>query len=371
MTAAAGRWSTFLIVSLINDLTARVARNCRISDARSWGYHSICGLLLRLRELYKWEHGLEPWDRPGTEEVMAWIGPIESLWEDLEKAELEELEIGGQRIDPFDAEAVNGHVVPLGCYYAAGHGMAMKPLFVLGELAGRREVDGSEVVTLGRELVRDLSPTPAMNRDGRIIARSEAMKWFLWVWLEEAGAKKDPNLAALALGREGVELAAVLADPAPHREYLENLAGRELEAVVHHELGEVGEERRLGGRWGDTFSRSCGTKGELLARGLKDVLADTGDGGRLAWIVEREATVSLGLYAAFNEGLRRQLFPDPGDLFLHLLEDGDWSRVEEARQAAHRRLRQFVDPLLGLFEGGLSQDEIARGADALEEKMLG
>lgn len=357
-------------MSLINDLTARVARNCRISDARSWGYHSICGLLLRLRELYKWEQGLEPWDRPGTEEVMSWIGPIESLWKELEGAELEELEIGGRRIDPFDAEAVNGHLAPLGFFYAAGHGMAMKPLFVLGELAGRREVDGSEVVTLGRELVRDLSPTPAMNRDGVVLARSEAMKWFLWVWLEEAGAKKDPNLGALALRRDGVELADLLADPAPRREYLEELAERELEAVVRHEIGEIGEERRLGGRWGRAFSLSCGTKGELLARGLKDVLADTGDGGRLAWIVEQEAVVSLGLYAAFSEGLRRQLFPELGDLFLGLLGDGDWSRVEEARRAAHRRLRQFVDPLLELFEGKLSREEIARGADALEEKML-
>ena len=356
---------------LINDLTARVARNCRISDARSWGYHSICGLLLRLRELYKWEHGLEPWDRPGTEEVMAWIGPIESLWEDLEKAELEELEIGGQRIDPFDAEAVNGHVVPLGCYYAAGHGMAMKPLFVLGELAGRREVDGSEVVTLGRELVRDLSPTPAMNRDGRIIARSEAMKWFLWVWLEEAGAKKDPNLAALALGREGVELAAVLADPAPHREYLENLAGRELEAVVHHELGEVGEERRLGGRWGDTFSRSCGTKGELLARGLKDVLADTIDGGRLDYLTGRKALVSVGLFAAFSDGLRKRLFPELGGLFGDLLEDGDWGAMEKGRKKAHRRMQKFVEPLLGLFEEEMPEEERTRKTDELEEKMMG
>ena len=43
------------------NITRQVLRNCEISDARHAGLFSICGLALRLRDLYKWEKGLDPW----------------------------------------------------------------------------------------------------------------------------------------------------------------------------------------------------------------------------------------------------------------------------------------------------------------------
>ena len=39
-------------------MTEQVLRNCHISYARHAGLYSICGLALRLRDLYKWEMGL-------------------------------------------------------------------------------------------------------------------------------------------------------------------------------------------------------------------------------------------------------------------------------------------------------------------------
>jgi hypothetical protein len=40
--------------------------NCDVSDARFWGYFSICGLLMRYRDLYRSEQGLEPY-RTGSD----------------------------------------------------------------------------------------------------------------------------------------------------------------------------------------------------------------------------------------------------------------------------------------------------------------
>ncbi|MGA2402714.1 MAG: hypothetical protein ABSG91_13580, partial [Syntrophobacteraceae bacterium] len=40
----------------ISDLQRQVQKNCDISDARHAGVYSLCGLLLRMRDLYKWEH---------------------------------------------------------------------------------------------------------------------------------------------------------------------------------------------------------------------------------------------------------------------------------------------------------------------------
>ena len=144
-------------------LADQVQRNCRVSDARSWGYHSICGLLLRLRELFKWERDCEPWTLVPKEDILPWIEEREAEWSRLEEAALEELNVGGRAVDPYDAEAVNAAISSEGYFYAAGHGMAGKPLFVLGEVLDRRCMDGSNVIYMGPELVRDLSPVPAMN----------------------------------------------------------------------------------------------------------------------------------------------------------------------------------------------------------------
>jgi hypothetical protein len=51
----------------------QVLQNCDISDARHAGLYSVCGLALRLRDLYKWEKGLNPWEEKDSSEVLEWI----------------------------------------------------------------------------------------------------------------------------------------------------------------------------------------------------------------------------------------------------------------------------------------------------------
>jgi hypothetical protein len=46
----------------IQTLTSQVKKNCNISDAHYWGWYSVCGLLLRLRELFRAERGIKLWD---------------------------------------------------------------------------------------------------------------------------------------------------------------------------------------------------------------------------------------------------------------------------------------------------------------------
>jgi hypothetical protein len=45
----------------IETITNQVLLNCNIADSQHAGLYSICGLALRLRDLYKWENGLDPW----------------------------------------------------------------------------------------------------------------------------------------------------------------------------------------------------------------------------------------------------------------------------------------------------------------------
>ena len=53
------------------ELIIQVKANCDIADAQSWGYYSICGLLMRLRELYRAEHCLMPWEEIPKEPMAA------------------------------------------------------------------------------------------------------------------------------------------------------------------------------------------------------------------------------------------------------------------------------------------------------------
>ena len=67
-------------------LIEQVAANCQVASAGQAGQFSLCGTLLRLRQLYKWEHGLPPWREPEPAAVIEWIEAKERTWEALEGA---------------------------------------------------------------------------------------------------------------------------------------------------------------------------------------------------------------------------------------------------------------------------------------------
>ena len=78
-----------------NPVTEQVIENCNISDARYAGLYSICGLALRLRDLYKWEKGLEPWVERSSPEILEWIGEKEEAWERLVECNFKDIVIDG------------------------------------------------------------------------------------------------------------------------------------------------------------------------------------------------------------------------------------------------------------------------------------
>ena len=88
-------------------LIEQVKLNCNISDAKFWGYYSICGLLMRFRELYRHEESAAPWKGIPQELISEWIASREAQWKDLEDKELLPLEIDGKIYDPFEVDGVN------------------------------------------------------------------------------------------------------------------------------------------------------------------------------------------------------------------------------------------------------------------------
>ena len=55
------------------DLENDIKFNCDVSDAQYWGYFSVCGLLMRYRDLYRSEKGIKPWAEINHQDIGAWI----------------------------------------------------------------------------------------------------------------------------------------------------------------------------------------------------------------------------------------------------------------------------------------------------------
>lgn len=354
----------------IDDLAAQIRRNCLTADARRWGYFSLCGLLLRLRDLYKREAGLPPWARLDTATVLPWVGEREAAWAALEEKEPAAVQIGGGTCDPLDEDAVNALLPPGRWLYAAGHGPGGHPLFVLGEIVERREVGGAEVFVLGRELAHDLVPVPAMCRPGRIVARRAAALGHLWAAVEEAAGAREPGPTADAVAEAGGVLTAVASDPEGHVDLLETLAGMQLEAAILHELGELAEDRRRGGRWEALLLRTCGTRAEQLGRALKDALADAGEGGLLQELIARRARIPLALRAAAGVWLVKKLLPEARAIW-DAARVGGWDEAERLRRDAAARLECQAERLFELFADDPGRDELVRRAEELEKEITG
>ena len=104
-------------------LLKTIRHNCDISDARDSGIYSICTLVLKLRNLYKWEHGLQPWEEPDSPVLLDWIAAKEEYWETIHSEPFSPITISGKTMDPFLLPAINRHLSVDNHFYGAGFGI--------------------------------------------------------------------------------------------------------------------------------------------------------------------------------------------------------------------------------------------------------
>jgi len=306
--------------------------------------------LLRLRQLYKWEHGLKPWQEPDPDAVLVWVAEQERLWDSLEDAPWQPLLWGAGSFEPQEVDAVNRLLLPMGLAYGAGLSRGMQPTFFLGELAEARQHGELNILILGRELARDLDGTPALCQGSLIYARKEALGFYVWDRLADPVAQNNEFLK-IALAGHGLALNDLLQDAEAHQEKFQSLLAAELEAAIHHEIGEA-LEPSLRRALPLIISSYPQTRVEHWARGLKDALAEVNESGRLAYLIETRNLSSLALMLAWRPGLYPLLLPELEPAFCRVSTQGDWQALEAARQQALARLRQTAAGLGALLESG-------------------
>jgi hypothetical protein len=328
-------------------LIAEVRLNCDIASAGQAGHFSLCGLLMRLRQLYKWEHGLAPWREPEVADALDWIARRESTWDGLEAADWRNLPWDGTAIDPFAVATLNDRLIPQGLAYGAGLSRGLSPTFFLGELLEERRVGELTILVLGPELARDLDASPALCQGSLIYARRQALAFYLWDHLADPTQQGNAYLH-LALKAYQIKLKDLLSDPEAHQEQFNAFLAGELEAVIRHETGEA-LEPSLQEAFPTVLERFPQTRLEIWVRALKDALADVNDWGRLAYIVAEERLPSLAVMLAWRPGLIPALLPELPPAFQDLMASGDWGVMETARRGALARLREMAGGLNDLL----------------------
>ena len=310
----------------IEPIREAVQHNCHISDARYGQNDTLCVYLLKMREFFRWEQGYGFGESLPKERIGDWIVRREQLWQEVEEQEFAPIAIDGGDYAPFDAEPINEALAERGLVYSAGLGRHAKPSFFLGELERDERVEGFRLRVAGEEFARDLAAPPAMLQGSSIYIRRASLARAIWEKVEESGRRAEHPMARA--------MAPYRFDDDPQRA-LDMMTEREVEYAVAHELGEGLAGRHLGAEWEAMLLRIASSRDEIIARAVRDNLADSLT--TLPRLLEAEAIASIHFYFANLQGMRKALHPRLTEAYRAFVERGELTPIAKALEgsAAH------------------------------------
>ena len=290
---------TIEVISELLPALEAVRANCDISDARHATDYTLCVYLLKMREYFRWEKNLSFNQQLPHQELTEWLSCRESRWEALQYRDFEKIPVMNALHDPFDAEAINQALNPLGYVYSSGYGRSMKPMFYLGELESRETYKGYTLIVSGREYARELASQPAMSLGKTIYVRRESLRRMLWEKVEEWRWNKPLNAMQNALACYDFDNDAVQA--------LDAMTNNELHSVKLHETGEAQAGELLGSEWEAMLASLSHSKTEIMVRAVRDHLADALS--TLPELLSEMNIPALHFYIANLTNMRKQLYP--------------------------------------------------------------
>jgi len=337
------------MVENLSALIDTVQKNCTIADARHARDMTMCTFLLEMREYYRWEMEIPYGARLPKDELGDWLNARESLWDTVEEEDFTPLPLNATGIDPFDANDINRALMPLGLVYSSGLGHFRKPHFVLAELKRAEVREGVQVLVAGCEYARDLIAPPAAMRDGAIFLRMDAVRRLLWNKYEEWQWKEKDTALGRAFAHYDFEHDI--------ERGLDRMSEAESEVMILHEIGEARAESLLGEDWNEMLGQFTSRHAELLARAVRDHLADCMV--TLPTLLEREAFGSLHFYLANLSGLRRALFPALPLAYENWLNQRDTTRLMETVRSAEGHWLAAARRLVALYRHDPAQGDAA------------
>jgi hypothetical protein len=338
----------------LSSLIEHVRFNCELASVRQAGMYSVCGLAMRLRDLYKWEHGLMPWEEGDAKDVLQWIGQKEEFWDQIYNMPFKPIALKGITYDPFDTGPINQRLAADCLYYGAGMGEGTIPSFFLGTVVKNAWVEGLNVIIVEKEYARDLMTNPAFSKDQEIVIRKASALYYLWNSVMFA-RKENQRVFQICFREFGVDtwdLEAI-------KNVLNALLEKHLDVFIYHEIGELKDNTMESQKFHLILDRFQRTIVEFLLRAIKDLLSDTHEKGRFPWLVGKRDLSGLALSIALLDDFRRILYSDICNALELIQGNNGWDSFSEAISKSREKAKKILLPILEIIEDvSLSSDEV-------------
>lgn len=335
------------------NLINQVKDNCNISDSQFWGYYSICGMLMRMRELYRHEANLNIWDSIPKQEISPWIAEREKLWLDLEELELKPIIIEDKVFDPFKANEINKIIDSNEQFYCAGYGIYKKPVFVIAELKKHITEKDINIYYCGKEHCHDLAVHLAMSQGNNIYIRLEQIQVFLWEKLQEAKCNSKKWLLKDAFATYGINIESN--DNEKIFAQLGEMALFLAEIIALHEKGEIIERNE---NWLEILSLTEDRLTELYMRAIKDILADLTSNGPLAYIIKEKSRVLLSFFYYSSNEIQRKIIAEVYTYIQKSYNNLSWNHLADLHNEAYNKIKNIKDEILKTWENNKNLDQI-------------
>ncbi len=298
----------------------------------------MCTFLMKMREYYRWEKRLPYGARLSKEDIGSWLAKRELLWQEIEGQDYASLQLGMESIDPFDAKRINEYLAPRGLVYSAGLGHNAKPHFFLGQLERRQEPEGYCVFISNREYARDLGAPPAMTQGDNIYIRRESLRRMLWEQLESWRWNRPDNALGRAFACYDFERDLDAS--------LDAMTELEIQSTLLHEMGEYQAGLILSDDWNRMLLSVNGTPAELMARAVRDHLADCLV--TLPALAQHGVKASIHFYQGNLTHMRKHLFPAMDETYGKWLENGRVTGFHELAGRGRNHWEQLALRLRGM-----------------------
>ncbi|MFZ0255916.1 MAG: Sfum_1244 family protein [Gammaproteobacteria bacterium] len=340
------------MVENLEQLRTAVQRNCDVSDALFAGNYTLCIYLLKMREYFRWHQGYALTDALSGDAVGEWVEHREQLWESLACEDYGCLPLNADCYDPFDNESINRALIPQGFVYSGGYGGFGKPHFFLGQLLSAEPRDDLMVYVSSCEYARDLTAPPAMIQGKQVFVRRESLRRSIWELIEEWQWTRHEGPM-----RRAVKDYAFERDP---QAALERITDDQVTTVVFHEMGEAMVAQRFGEAWEQMLVTVAGSPAELIARAVRDHLADCLV--TLPRLLDKGQAPPVHFYFAGLRGMRRQLFPEAVAAYEQWVSKRTLSPLQAVLRQGSERFGALSELMLEL-----RQEDAAQLARAIED----
>lgn len=297
-----------------------VQHNCHIADARHAGDYTLCVYLLKMREMYRWEQGLDFKTLLTTDDVGDWLTTREGVWDDVEEQEYKPLDVNDSSFEPFDNELINTLLEEHNLVYNAGLGIRCRPHFFVAELENASDYGEYKIYISGQEYARDMAAPAAMAQGKNIFIRRESLQRVIWEILDDAKVAGLDNPLTRAMSYYDFETDAETA--------LKQMAEAEIEYVIQHEIGEVKAGILLDDQqWNKLLDATAKSHAEIMLRAVRDHLSDATT--TLPKLIEDNNPASLHFYFGNMTAMRKKLSPSLMEAYQHWHETDQLDQLQK------------------------------------------